>query len=471
MQPVPRTSGPGGAADTPFPSGLGNALRETRKALSNIEKFNPQVNAMIAVTADQALEAAAQLDRAAEEGRWCGLLHGMTISIKDNVDVKGVPTTAASGILRENVARSNAFIVDRLLGNGAVIVGKANLHEWVFGPTSQSRHFGPVRNPWNLAHVAGGSSGGSGASVAAGMCVASIGSDTAGSIRLPSAFNGTAGLRPTVGRISSRGSLPVSAPFDTLGPLARRVSDVARVFAAIAGHDPQDPISVDQPVPEFLATLSEPIRGMRLGIMRRWFFDDLHPDIAIAMNQAIETFRSLGVELVELDLGDVENAQENLTFTVVPSDAMYLHQERIAARAADYGEDVLMRMRISERVTGVRYAQSLRWMENWRHRLRQAFRNVDAILSPTTPEPAPAVEGLDFGEAIRRIPRFSCVWPAAGIPSLAVPCGTTRETGIPVSLELAGAWFDEPRLLRLGHAFQMATDHHLRTAPLIRAQG
>lgn len=469
MQSISRASGPGGAAANLFPSGVGSALRETRKALSNIEKFNSQVNAMIAVTAEQALEAATRLDQAAEEGRWCGLLHGMAISVKDNVDVSGVPTTAASGILRDNLARANAFVVDRLLANGAVIVGKANLHEWVFGPTSQSRHFGPVRNPWNLGHVPGGSSGGSGASVAAGMCVASIGSDTAGSIRLPAAFNGTAGLRPTVGRISSRGSLPVSAPFDTLGPLARRVSDVARVFAAIAGHDPQDPISADQPVPEFLATLSGPVRGMRLGIMRRWFFDDLHPDIAAAMEQAIETFRSLGVEIVDVDLGDVENAQENLTFTVVPSDAMYLHQDRIATRAAEYGEDVLMRMRISEKVTGVRYAQSLRWMENWRHRLRGVFQTVDAILSPTTPEPAPAAEGLNFAEAIRRIPRFSCAWPAAGIPSLAVPCGLTRDTGIPVSLELAGAWFDEPLLLRLGQAFQMATDHHLRTAPLVSA--
>jgi aspartyl-tRNA(Asn)/glutamyl-tRNA(Gln) amidotransferase subunit A len=458
-----------GGAPTSFPSSLGGALPETNKALANIEKFNPVVNAMISVCAEAALARARELDDAAAEGRWCGLLHGMTVSVKDNVDVAGMATTAASGILRDNIASSDSFVVQRLLRNGAVIVGKANLHEWVFGPTSQSRHFGPVRNPWNTAHVSGGSSGGSGASVAAGMCVASIGSDTAGSIRLPAAFNGTAGLRPTVGRISSSGSLPVSAPFDTLGPLARRVSDVARVFAAIAGHDPHDPISVDRPVPEFLATLSEPVRGLRLGIQRRWFFEGLHPDIASAMERAIEVFSRLGVELVDIDLHDVENAQENLTFTVIPSDAMNLHAPRIASRAADYGDDVLMRMRIADRVTGVRYAQSLRWMEGWRHRLRGVFGKVDAILSPTTPEPAPSAEGLDFAEAIRRIPRFSCAWPAAGIPSLAVPCGITRDTGIPVSLELAGAWFDEPRLLQLGHAFQMATDHHLRTAPLVHA--
>ncbi len=385
-----------------------------------------------------------------------------------NVDVAGVPTTAASGILRDNIASANAFVVDRLIRNGAVIIGKANLHEWVFGPTSQSLHFGPVRNPWNTGHIAGGSSGGSGASVAADMCVASIGSDTAGSIRLPASFNGVAGLRPTVGRISSTGALPVSPPFDTLGPLARRVSDVARIFAAIAGHDPQDPISQDQPMPNFLATLNEPVKGMRVGIMRRWFYDDLDADIAAAMENAIEAYRSLGVEFVDIDLVEPEQAQQNLTFTMVPADAMRLHAARIAERASDYGADVLMRMRLGEKVSGMQYAASMRWMENWRHRLRGVFRGVDAILSPTTPATAPASQGLDFGQAIRKIPRFSCVWPIAGIPSLAVPCGISSK-GLPMSLELAGAWFNEPAVLRLGHAYQGITDHDLRTAPVLHA--
>lgn len=441
-----------------------SVVQQTRETLDRIERLNPAINAMIRAMPDEAMQAAEALDEAAAQGEYRGLLHGMTISIKDNVDVAGVPTTAASGMLRDNVASSNAFVVDRLVRNGAVIVGKANLHEWVFGPTSQSLHFGPVRNPWNTGHIAGGSSGGSGASVAAGMCVGSIGSDTAGSIRLPASFNGVAGLRPTVGRISSSGALPVSPPFDTLGPLARRVSDVARIFAAIAGHDPADPISVDRPVPNFLATLNEPVKGLRVGIMRRWFFDDLDPEIAAAMERAIEVFRRLGVEFVDIDLVEPENAQQNLSFTMIPADAMGLHAERIAERGGDYGADVLMRMRLGEKVSGVQYAHAMRWMENWRHRLRGTFKGLDAILSPTTPATAPASDGLDFGEAIRRIPRLSCVWPIAGIPSLAVPCGFTSQN-LPMSLELAGAWFDEPTVLRLGHAFQSATDHHLRTAP------
>ena len=444
-----------------------SVLERTHDTLDRIDRLNPSINAMIRTTRDEALRAAESLDAAAP-GECRGLLHGMTVSLKDNIDMEGVPTTGASGMLRDNVARSNAFIVDRLVRNGAVIVGKANLHEWVFGPTSQSLHFGPVRNPWNTGHIAGGSSGGSGASVAAGMCTGSIGSDTAGSIRLPASFNGVAGLRPTVGRISSSGALPVSPSFDTLGPLARRVSDVARIFAAIAGHDPTDPMSIDRPVPNFLATLNEPVKNLRVGIMRRWFFDDLDPDIAAAMEQAIEVFRSLGVEFVDIDLVDPEHAQQNLSFTMIPADAMALHEERIAARESDYGADVLMRMRLGEKVSGVQYARAMRWMEGWRHRLRGVFEGVDAILSPTTPATAPASGGLDFKDAIRRIPRLSCAWPIAGIPSLAVPCGLSSQ-GLPMSLELAGAWFDEPTILRLGHAYQCKTDHHLRMAPGVDA--
>ena len=186
------------------------------------------------------------------------------------------------------------------------------------------------------------------------------------------------------------------------------------------------------------------------------------------MESAIEAYRSLGVEFVDIDLVEPEQAQQNLTFTMVPADAMRLHAARIAERASDYGADVLMRMRLGEKVSGMQYAASMRWMENWRHRLRGVFRGVDAILSPTTPATAPASQGLDFGQAIRKIPRFSCVWPIAGIPSLAVPCGISSK-GLPMSLELAGAWFNEPAVLRLGHAYQGITDHHLRTAPVLHA--
>jgi aspartyl-tRNA(Asn)/glutamyl-tRNA(Gln) amidotransferase subunit A len=416
---------------------------------------------MITVTGDEALQRAAELDRAAEQGEWLRLLHGMTVSLKDCMDMQGVRTTGASKILENNFADADAFIVQRLRHNGAVIVGKANLHEFCFGPTSQRRHFGPVRNPWNPDCIAGGSSGGSGAGVASGMCTASIGSDTGGSIRIPASFNGLAGLRPTIGRISNRGSLAVSTAFDTLGPMAHRVSDVARVFAAIAGHDPDDAISVDQPVPNFLPQLRDPVKGMRIGIMRRWYFDGLDPEVERAIDQAILVFRDLGAEIVEVDLGDAEQAHPLMAFGVLVADALQLHAEQIQRRAVDYGPDVLSRFSLGENVTGVQYAHALRWMESWRHRLRRVFGGVDALLSPTTPVPAPAAGQSDFLEVIRQITRFTYGWSFAGVPALSVPCGFTQD-GRPLAFQLAGRWFDEPALLRLGHAYQNVTAHHLR---------
>lgn len=442
---------------------VGPASQAVNEALTAIERWNPVVNAMIAVRAEPACERASELDRIAAAGGSAGPLHGWVINIKDCLDWAGVPTTAASVILRDHIPAKNAFITERLIAAGAVLIGKANLHEWVFGPTSQSLHFGPVANPWNPAHIPGGSSGGSGASVPCGMARVSIGSDTAGSIRLPASYCGLAGLRPSIGRISRTGSIAVSAPFDAFGPLARRVEDVARVFAVIAGHDPSDPFSIDTPVVDPLATLDDPVRGRRIGVMRRWFFDDIDHDLRSALETALSTYRDLGVEIVEVELGDVELAQEMLAFRIVLADAFALHREQLARRPADYGQDLMVRYDIGERVTGAQYAQALRWIEAWRHRLHRILsdQGIDAILSPTTPGPAPARAGLAYANAIRAIPRFTSVFASAGVPSLAVPCGFNA-AGLPLSFELSAARFNEAAVLQLGHAWQRVTDHHLR---------
>ena len=439
---------------------------ETATALEAIEKWNPSTRAMLTVAEDSARETARELDQRMNSGEWCGLLAGMTVSLKDNIDVAGMITTAGSKVLANNMSNRDAFIVERLKRAGAVIVGKANLHEWVFGPTSQSTHYGPVRNPWDTNRIPGGSSGGSGAALAAGMCVGSIGSDTGGSIRLPAAFCGVAGLRPSIGRISCRGSVPVSAWFDTLGPMARRVSDVARMFTVVAGHDPEDPISRDVPVPNVLAELGQPVRGLRLGVQRRWFFDDLDPATLAAMNATIDTFADLGVEIVDIDLGDVERSHEFLAFKVLLADAYNIHKERLETRPEDYGRDVYTRAMLGKDVTGAEYAAALRWNEGFQHRLRAVFANVDAILSPTIPFGAPQAEvgqeGEAWFEAIRQITRFTFCWSFAGVPALSVPCGFDHN-GMPLAAQIAAPWFDESTVLRLGHAYQAATDYHLQT--------
>lgn len=442
------------------------AIHNTRLALAAIDAWNPSTKAMLTVTADAALAAAAAVDRRQANGDWCGLLAGMTMSIKDCVDVGGVVTTAGSKILAGNVSNRDAFIVERLKRAGAVIVGKANLHEWVFGPTSQSTHYGPVRNPWDTSRIPGGSSGGSGASLAAGMCVGSIGSDTGGSIRIPAALCGVAGLRPSIGRISCRGSVPVSALYDTVGPMAKRVSDVARIFAVIAGHDPEDPISEDRPVPNVVADLDRTVAGLRMGVQRRWFFDGLAPELTAALDDAIALYRSLGVQIVEIDLGDVERSHELLAFKVLLADAYNVHKERLETRPEDFGPDVYTRAMLGKDVKGHEYAAALRWNEVFKQRLRQVFGKVDAILTPTLPFGAPAAEAGLQGEAwfaaIRAITRFTYCWSFAGTPALSVPCGFDAK-GLPLGMQIAAPWFDESTALRLGHAYQTLTRHHERS--------
>ncbi|MFY0610328.1 MAG: amidase [Hyphomicrobiaceae bacterium] len=444
---------------------LGPASTLLHESQAAIDAWNSETKAILTVLPDTARDTAAEIDDRQRRGEWCGLLAGMTMSIKDNIDIAGTVTTAGSKILANNMTNRDAFIIDRLKRAGAVIIGKANLHEWVFGPTSQSTHYGPVRNPWDISRIPGGSSGGSGASLAAGMCIGSIGSDTGGSVRLPSAFCGVSGLRPSIGRISCRGSVPVSAWFDTLGPMAKRVSDVARIFTVVAGHDSEDPISVDVPVPNVMAELDRPVAGLRLGLQERWFFDDLAPETTAAMEEAIAIYRSLGVEIVEVDLGDVERSHELLAFKVLLADAYNIHKDRLETRPDDYGRDVYTRAMLGKDVTGSEYAAALRWNEGFKQRLRNVFANVDAILTPTIPFGAPMAEagqeGQDWFDTIREITRFTYCWSFAGVPALSVPCGFD-DNGMPLGMQIATPWFDESTALRLGHAYQSMTNYHAR---------
>jgi aspartyl-tRNA(Asn)/glutamyl-tRNA(Gln) amidotransferase subunit A len=262
-----------------------------------------------------------------------------------------------------------------------------------------------------------------------------------------------------VGRISCAGSVGVSPPFDVLGPLGKSVSDVARVFQVIAGYDPADPMSIDRPVPDALSTLNESVRGKRIGFMRRWYFDHISTELQTAIDNALDVYKSLGVEIVEVDLGDVDRAHEMLGFRLILADAFEKHREQLAQRPNDYGEDIQMRLAIGGRLSGPDYAQALRWTEAWRHRLSGLFTQVDAMLCPTTPILPPLRADLEFAQAIRTIPKFTCVYAAAGVPSLALPCGFSAE-GLPLSMELAGPAFGEAAILQLGHAFQQVTAHH-----------
>jgi aspartyl-tRNA(Asn)/glutamyl-tRNA(Gln) amidotransferase subunit A len=443
----------------------GAARKATESALAAIDAQNDILHGMLTVTADAALAEADRLDRARATGEPTGPLYGFTVALKDNVDVAGVRTTAASPFLADNVATRDAFIVSRIKAAGGVIVGKANMHEWAIGPTGRSTQVTPAANAWNPDHVPGGSSSGSGVTVAAGMCDLAIGSDTGGSVRLPAALNGVTGLRPTLGLVSNRGSWPVSPAFDTLGPMARSAADVARLLGVIAGHDRDDPWSVKADFADPVEGLKGGIEGLRVGVPRRWFWEQLHPDMAAAGEAMLERLRELGAVVTDIDLGDGTLSQELVAFNIILVDACEVHRERLERHRDRFGKDLLARLDIGLARSGVEYAHALRWVETWRHHLRGIFGKVDVIAMPTTPGPAPKIaDDRDYLDKVRALVRNTYAWSAWGGPSLSVPCGFSAD-GLPLGMQFAGRYFEEATLLRLADRYQAATEFHETRPP------
>jgi aspartyl-tRNA(Asn)/glutamyl-tRNA(Gln) amidotransferase subunit A len=444
-----------------------SAVELAEHALDAIDRHNTVFNAVLTPLPDMARAAAEACDAARRAGLRLGPLHGMPITLKDNIDVVGIRTTVASDFFADTIATEDAEIVGRLCRAGAVIVGKANLHEFVVGATTQSQRFGPCYNPWNRAHIPGGSSGGSGASVAAGMCVLSIGSDTGGSVRGPASFNGVAGLKPTNGSVPNRGTFPVSPPHDTPGPLARRVEDLAACYMAMAGFDPQDPTSEDRPVADVMAGLDAGIEGMTIGLPRPFFYDDLQPEVVVNTEAAIAVLTSLGAKVVETELPDAAEAWRLLSTVIVMTDAAALHRERMETESQRMGRDVYDRIAVGRDVDGMQYAEALRFREHWRQGVASHFRGgIDILAMPTTPFTAPPVDPTaDMGLTSNRINRNNFPWSMAGVPALSLPSGFDGN-GMPTGVQLVGPRWHEARLLTAGKAFQGATDWHLRAPPL-----
>ena len=442
----------------------GTTMKTVDDCLAAIDQQNAQLRAFITVAPERARQDAARIDAALAAGRKFGPVGGCVVSIKDNIDVAGLPTTCGSAKAFHTLPNRDATVSARLSAAGAAIIGKVNLHEFAFGGTTQNPHHGSCRNPWDPDRIPGGSSGGSGASVAAGMCQASLGSDTGGSIRIPAALNGVVGLRPTVGRVPNTGSTPVSPRFDTIGPLARDVATVAAVYEAIAGHDPADPISMPRPVDSFLAALGRGLRGLRIGIPRSYFHDDIHADLGLRIEEAQALFQSLGAQLVTIDLPDAASIQTIMT-PMLLADAADFHRASLENPVSGLGADIRERMMIGYNSTGPDYARAMRAKERWTCCLADVFAKVDVILTPTVPGPAPLSEASkEMILATKDLTRFTFVWSFAEVPALSIPCGFTAD-GLPLGLQLVGPWWGEAGLLALGHAFQQETDHHMRHAP------
>ncbi|HEY3973941.1 MAG TPA: amidase [Candidatus Sulfotelmatobacter sp.] len=427
----------------------------TQHCLARIEKLNPALNAFITIMAESALDEARTAEAEILRGQWRGPLHGVPVALKDLIDTAGLRTTAASALYKDRIPTEDAEVVRRLRQAGAVIIGKNNLHEFAYGGSSLVGYFGDVHNPWGRSCIAGGSSGGSAAAVAAGLAYAAIGTDTAGSIREPAALCGCVGLKPTYGRVSSRGVISLSPSLDHVGPLAATVEDAAIMLQAIAGYDGADITSVDVPVTDYVGGLREGVKSLRVGVLREYFFDDLDPEVASAIDHALRGIQSLGADVREVKL-DVPTDR-----TLQGAESYALHAESLARSPELYQPETLRRIRSGESVSAAAYIQRRRELEEARRSIRQIFADVDVLVTPTIPIPAPAIAELKTNpEALRpaelkllRNTRPFNVW---GLPAISLPCGFTN-SGLPIGLQIAGPHWREDLVLRVAHAYEQVT--------------
>ena len=463
----------------------------TQAYLDRITQTDSAIHAYLTVTHELALEQAQQADDARARGEHQPLL-GVPIAIKDAISTKGIETTCGSKILAGYRPVFNATAVERLLQAGAIILGKVNLDEFAMGSTTENSGYGVTRNPWNLEHVPGGSSGGSGAAVAGGLAPASLGTDTGGSVRLPGSFCGVSALKPSYGRVSRYGLIAYGSSLDQIGSLGWTVEDVTRVFQAMAGHDPKDSTSMRLDVPNYLAHMGDSIRGMKLGIPKEYFIEDaIQPEVLRAIRAGIAQLEQLGAEIVEISLPHTEyclsayyiiamsEASSNLARydgirfgTKINKDDMW--ESYRATRGQGFGEEVKRRILIGTYTLSAGYydayygkAQAVRTLV--KQDFERAFETVDAIITPVAPTTANR-----FGSAsndpmqMYLMDVFSVSANLAGIPGMSIPCGFD-DAGLPIGMQLLGAQFKEETLIKLGHAYQQVTDWHTHRPKPIHA--
>jgi aspartyl-tRNA(Asn)/glutamyl-tRNA(Gln) amidotransferase subunit A len=437
----------------------------TEACLERIAAVDARVRAFITVTREEALATAQQAANAIARGNYKGPLHGIPIALKDLFDTAGVHTTAGSKILAERVPTEDAEATARLKAAGAIILGKLNMHEFAFGATGVNHHFGGAHNPWALDRMTGGSSSGSGAAVAAGMALGALGTDTGGSIRIPSSLCGVTGLKPTYGRVSRRGVVPLSWSLDHVGPMARSAADAALILKAIAGRDPGDGTSGEEPVPDYTKTLADTrLKGLRIGVPDSFFFDNVDAESLEAIRAALFLLRDMKAQVDEVSLPHVAEASTAMAAIMLP-EALAYHRRWLAERPDDYGQDVRGRLELAALFPAVTYveAQRLRTLvsEEWRS---SVFDRFDLLAVPTTPVPAPPLDDDDLRTTLT-LGRFTGAFNLTGLPAISVPCGFTSG-GLPIGLQLVGRWWEEATVLRVAHAYQQATDWHKRTPPL-----
>ena len=435
----------------------------TQACLARIERFNPKLNAFITVTDTAALEESRKAETEIARGEWKGPLHGIPLAVKDLIETAGVKTTAASAVLKDNVPTADAEVIRRLKSAGAILLGKLNLHEFAYGGSGIIGHFGPARNPWNTAHVTGGSSSGSAAAVAACLCYGAIGTDTAGSIRLPAACCGITGLKPTYGLVSTRGVIPLSWSLDHIGPMARNAADAALMLQAIAAYDSQDVNSQKFPPVYYPSAIEETTSALRLGVARD-FWNEADEEIASAIDSAVTALTEITAAVQDIDLSTQTDR------TLVRCEAYVYHQKYLPQHEQDYDPETLRRIRSGADVTAPQYIQAQHELLRQRRLILELFDQIDLILTPTTPVLTPAFSELQATpDQLRNkemvMLRNTRPFNVYGLPSISLLCGFSK-AGLPIGLQITGAPGTEGAVLALAHAYQKRSHWHKLKPPL-----
>lgn len=444
-----------------------SAVELLQAQIARARAVQPAINAFIRIDEEPAMAQARALDSEAARGHFRGPLHGVPMAHKDMFYRTGLVTTCGSAIRRDVRADTTATALERLDAAGAIDFGTLNMAEFAYGPTGHNVHVGAARNPWNTAHITGGSSSGSGAAVAARATFGALGSDTGGSVRLPASLCGVTGLKVSYGRVSRAGAMPLSYSMDTVGPLARTALDCALMLQVLAGADPRDPTTPAQPVPDYAARLQQPLGGLRVGVPNQFFHDDLDPVVARCIDEARKVLTSLGCRVIPVDLPDMRAAEVAATH-VIAAEAATLHGNWLRTRPQDYSPQVRARLMRGLAVPASRYIDALRMRGELLQRfLSEVFNQVDVLHMPSLAIPTPTLAETDVGGGARMdrilalLTRLQRPLNFLGLPSIALPCGLTPN-GMPVGMQLAGRPFAEDVILHLAHAFQQVTPWHAR---------
>lgn len=427
----------------------------TQACLDRIARYNPSLNAYITVLREQALADARVKEQEIARGGQRGPLHGVPIALKDNIDTAGVRTTGASEVFENRVPDVDAEVAHRLKNAGAILLGKLNLTEFAYGGSPTQTHFGTIHNPWALDHTPGGSSGGPGAAVSADLCFMALGTDTAGSIRNPAANCSLVGLKPTYGRASLRGIIPLSWTLDHVGPLAKSVEDAALVMNVIAGYDPLDPTTVDVPVPDYTRALGQPTSHLRLGRPAA-FWMGLDPEVEKAATAALALLESITTGASPVTLPQAVNGGR-----LWGPEASVYHAPWFSKTPEKYQPATRRQLEQAARVTSAQYAEALRQVNQLRRDIGRVFADVDLLVLPNWPNPPALIEGGGGAGAFN----FDAPFDVFGLPAITIPCGFTAD-GLPIGLQIVGRHFAEPDVLTLAHAYEQRTEWHKRRPPL-----